>query len=107
MRILVTGGMGFIGSHLVEKLLLSNHHVIVIDDLSIGKLKNLEKFKNSTRLNFHKISIINLKKIQHLFKKVDVVFHLAALADIVPSIENPKKYFETNVIGTQNVFFHH
>ena len=105
MRILVTGGMGFIGSHLVEKLLLSNHHVIVIDDLSIGKLKNLEKFKNSTRLNFHKISIINLKKIQHLFKKVDVVFHLAALADIVPSIENPKKYFETNVIGTQNVFF--
>ena len=55
MRILVTGGMGFIGSHLVEKLLLSNHHVIVIDDLSIGKLKNLEKFKNSTRLNFHKI----------------------------------------------------
>ena len=105
MRILVTGGMGFIGSHLVEKLLLSNHHVIIIDDLSIGKLKNLEKFKNSTRLNFHKISIINLKKIQHLFKKVDVVFHLAALADIVPSIENPKKYFDTNVIGTQNVFF--
>ena len=105
MRILVTGGMGFIGSHLVEKLLSLNYHVIVIDDLSIGKLKNLEKFKNSKKLIFHKTNIINLKKIQHLFKKVDVVFHLAALADIVPSIENPKKYFETNVIGTQNVFF--
>tara|TARA_A100001011_G_scaffold374180_1_gene434389 strand:- start:397 stop:1380 length:984 start_codon:yes stop_codon:yes gene_type:complete len=104
MKILVTGGMGFIGSHLVEKLLLLNHHVVVIDDLSVGKLKNLKKFKDSKKLDFHKLNITNFDKIQPLFRKVDVVFHLAALADIVPSIENPKKYFEANVTGSQNVF---
>lgn len=101
MRSIVTGGGGFIGSHLCERLLRLGHKVIVIDNFLIGKRKNLETIKN-------KISIINAdirdyKKIVNHFKKTDNVFHLAALADIVPSIEKPYDYFSTNVSGTFNV----
>jgi len=101
MRSIVTGGGGFIGSHLCERLLKLGHKVTVIDNFLIGKKKNLETIKN-------KISIINAdirdyKKIVNYFKKTDNVFHLAALADIVPSIEKPNDYFSTNVSGTFNV----
>ena len=101
MRSIVTGGGGFIGSHLCERLLRLGHNVTVIDNFLIGKRKNLETIKN-------KISIINAdirdyKKIVNHFKKIDNVFHLAALADIVPSIEKPNDYFSTNVSGTFNV----
>ena len=101
MKVLVTGGAGFIGSHLVEKLVNLNFKVTVIDDLSTGKLKNLSSVINN--ISLIKKSICNLKDIKKAFYKQDVVVHLAALADIVPSIENPKKYFEANVIGSQNV----
>lgn len=101
MRSIVTGGAGFIGSHLCEKLLKLGHKVTVIDNFSIGKKKNLESIKN-------KISIIDsdirdYKKIVNYFKRIDNVFHLAALADIVPSIEKPNDYFTVNVSGTFNV----
>jgi len=101
MRSIVTGGGGFIGSHLCERLLRLGHKVTVIDNFLIGKRKNLETIKK-------KISIINAdirdyKKIVNHFKKTDNVFHLAALADIVPSIEKPYDYFSTNVSGTFNV----
>jgi len=101
MRSIVTGGAGFIGSHLCEKLLKLGHKVTVIDNFSIGKKKNLESIKN-------KISIIDsdirdYKKIVNYFKRIDNVFHLAALADIVPSIEKPNDYFTANVSGTFNV----
>ena len=66
-------------------------------------LKNLEKSKKSPNFFFYEIDITNKEKIQPFFKNVDWVFHLAAKADIVPSIENPRIYFETNVDGTFNV----
>ena len=101
MKSLVTGGAGFIGSHLVERLVLLGHDVIVIDNFSIGRMSNLKKVQN-------KIKIINadvtkIEKIEKLFKGVQNVFHLAALADIVPSIEKPSNYFRANVNGTLNV----
>ena len=101
MRILVTGGAGFIGSHLVERLVKLNHKVTVIDNLATGKIKNLSKVIN--KIKFFKKSICNLNDIKKVFYKQEIVIHLAALADIVPSIENPKEYFDTNVIGSQNV----
>lgn len=101
MRCIVTGGCGFLGSHLVERLLLNNHSVTIIDNLSTGSLDNIKKFKK--KITFVKSDIVNAKKIKRCFKNVDWVFHLAARADIVPSIENPKKYFEANVVGTFNV----
>lgn len=101
MKCIVTGGCGFLGSHLVEKLVQLKHKVTVIDNLSTGNLKNINNFKN--KINFVKADIYDYKKISKNFKKADWVFHLAAKADIVPSIENPKIYYDTNVTGTFNI----
>ena len=100
-KVIVTGGCGFIGSHLTEKLINLGHKVLVIDNLSTGRIENISKFKN--KLKFYKLDIKNHHKIDSLFKKIDIVFHCAALADIVPSIQNPKKYYDSNVTGSLNV----
>ena len=100
-RALVTGGCGFIGSHLVEKLIKLNYEVIIIDNLSTGRLENINNFKNKCK--FYKEDITNIKQIDKHFKNVDVVFHCAALADIVPSIQNPENYYNSNVTGSLNV----
>jgi UDP-glucose 4-epimerase len=102
MKCLVTGGAGFIGSNLVEKLVQLKHEVIVLDNLSTGRLSNLDNF--FSKITFYKIDITNKKKLlDSYFSKVDWVFHLAGLADIVPSIEDPEKYFNSNVVGTLNI----
>ena len=103
MRCLVTGGAGFIGSHLVELLLNENHQVLAVDNLVGGNLRNLADFKDHPNFSFKKADIRNKVDLEGIFEGVDWVFHLAALADIVPSIENPRNYFETNVDGTFNV----
>lgn len=101
MKSIVTGGGGFIGSHLCEKLIKLEHRIIVIDNFSVGKKKNLETIKNN--ITIINADIRNYGKIVNYFKNVDNVFHLAALADIVPSIEKPNDYYSTNVSGTLNV----
>ena len=102
MKSLVTGGAGFIGSNLVDLLVKKKHKVIVLDNFSTGRRSNL---KNHTKKNVKviKIDIFKNKNLDKYFNGVDYVFHLAGLADIVPSIENPKKYFDANVLGTFNV----
>jgi len=99
--VLVTGGAGFIGSHLAEYLVHKGFKVIVIDDLSNGSKKNISGIID--KIKFIQESILNVKKIKKYFKNVDYVFHLAALSNIVPSIENPKLFFDVNVSGTLNV----
>ena len=101
-KFLVTGCAGFIGSHLTEFLLLKKNTVIGIDNLSNGKLKNLSSFEGSKYFNFINCDI-NDSKINNILEEVDVVYHLAALADIVPSIQNPSDYFWSNVSGTFNL----
>jgi UDP-glucose 4-epimerase len=103
LNTLVTGGAGFIGSHLVELLLEKGNKVIVLDNLDGGWEKNFREFKDNPNFTFYKIDIRERIKIKPFFKGIDWVFHLAAKADIVPSIENPREYFETNVDGTFNV----
>ena len=100
---LVTGGAGFIGSHLVERLLKAGHSVKVVDNLATGRLENLKAVKDESRLSFHRLDIAGDKRIGPLFAGVDWVFHLAALADIVPSIQRPLDYFRANVDGTARV----
>jgi UDP-glucose 4-epimerase len=102
-RSLVTGGAGFIGSHLVDRLLADGHEVVVIDDYSTGRPQNLEHLKGHPRLSIHEADICDRPRIAPLFAGIEWVFHLAALADIVPSIERPSDYFRANVIGTQSV----
>ncbi len=101
MKILVTGGGGFIGSHLCDKLVKDGHSVTVIDNFCVGRKSNLKNIKN--KITIYKKDIRNYDSIKKLFQKIDTVFHLAALADIVPSIENPDDYYSTNVTGTYNV----
>jgi UDP-glucose 4-epimerase len=103
MKSLVTGGAGFIGSHLVDLLLENGHKVVVIDNLSNGRLNNISHLFNNPNFEFHELDILNLDNIQPKFKDIDWLFHMAGMADIVPSIENPKKYYDSNVTGTFNV----
>jgi len=100
---LVTGGAGFIGSHLVDLLLKKNYEVRVIDNLTGGRLDNLKNHKNNKNLKFKKMDINNISSKEIFFKEVKYVFHLAGIGDIVPSIENPSEYMRTNVQGTINV----
>lgn len=103
MKVLVTGGCGFIGSHLVEKLLALGHEVTILDNLISGRKKNIENFLTHPNLSFFQIDICDLAVIRPYFKNIDWIFHMAGLADIVPSIEQPKNYYDTNVTGTFNV----
>ena len=103
MKTLVTGGAGFIGSHLSEQLLARGHEVVIVDNLATGRMSNVDGFKSHPRLSFCKVDIRDRDKLRSCFEGVDWVFHLAGLADIVPSIEKPDLYIETNVRGTFNV----
>ena len=100
-KVIVLGGAGFIGSHLCDLLIKKKFKVLVIDNLSTGRLINLSHLKK--KIKFIKADISVPGEWQNSFKNVKYVFHLAALADIVPSIENPLKYFNANVSGTLNV----
>ena len=100
MRTLVTGGAGFIGSHLVERLLKDGHHVLVLDNFASGNRENLSQVKDQSQLAIRQADVSKYSEIKQLFEGIDWVFHLAGLADIVPSIENPIKYQQANVEGT-------
>ena len=98
MKSIITGGAGFIGSHLVDKLLDIGHEVIVLDNFSTGRKENLSHVEGRIRLVECDLSVKSdwIKE----FNEVDWVFHLASLADIVPSIQNPEGYFRSNVDAT-------
>jgi len=99
LKSLVTGGAGFIGSHLCDLLLSKGHQVTVIDNLSTGRLQNLEHIASNINFIDHDLSNPHLGKLQQF----DYVFHLAGLADIVPSINSPSEYYAANVTGTLNL----
>ena len=101
MKAVVTGGAGFIGSHVVESLLASDYEVIVVDNFSTGRPDNIAHLANRVRVVQADIGVSG--EWQQEFVGVNHVFHLAALADIVPSIENPESYYRSNVDGTFNV----
>ena len=102
IKSIVTGGAGFIGSNLVDRLVKEGHKVIVLDNFVSGKRSNLSHHLKKN-VKIIRIDISNTKKLYKYFKDVSYVFHLAGLAEIVPSIKNPKKYFINNVLGTLNV----
>jgi UDP-glucose 4-epimerase len=99
MKAIVTGGAGFIGSHMAELLLEKGFEVAVIDDFSNGQKDNVDIFKKNPKYKFYEIDI-SKEFDDSIFNGADYVFHMAALADIVPSIENPIKYHNANVTGT-------
>ena len=103
LKLVVTGGCGFIGSHLVEILLEAGHRVTVVDNLATGKLGNLSSVSDNPDLKTEQVDVNDGSSLRKIFSGVDTVFHLAALASIVPSIDNPVEYYRTNVDGTVSV----
>ena len=99
-RCLVTGGAGFIGSHVAERLLADGHTVIVLDNFSTGDVGNLSECKDNPGFAVHRVDVTDYEGMKPFFDGIDWVFHLAALADIVPSVEKPLEYHRANVDGT-------
>jgi UDP-glucose 4-epimerase len=101
-KVIVTGGAGFIGSHLVESLIKEDDisEIIIIDNFKDGNFKNINSLKKNFKIKIVKKDINTIKNNDKNFKNIDCVFHLAAIADIVPSIIKPLEYCYTNIIGT-------
>jgi nucleoside-diphosphate-sugar epimerase len=102
-KALVTGGAGFIGSHLVEALVGLGYHTTIVDDLSTGKMENISDFLGREKAEFVRGSVTDLSLLKKLCKGVNYIFHLAAIASVPRSIDNPQLSHEVNVGGTLNV----
>jgi len=105
MKVLVTGGAGFIGSHLVENLLTSGHDVVIVDDFNDfydPKIKRTNISAVQKDIKVHDVDLRDAEKVVNVFRneKLDAVFHLAARAGVRPSIQRPQLYYDTNVAGT-------
>ncbi|WP_170554063.1 NAD-dependent epimerase/dehydratase family protein [Ruegeria atlantica] len=103
MHILVTGGAGFIGSHLTERLIRDGHTVTVFDDLSTGRLANLASVADHPNFTFTEGSILDRQMVTDLVRPADVVFHLAAAVGVKLIMDEPSRSILTNVAGTENV----
>jgi len=102
----VTGGAGFIGSHLSEALLAAGGEVFVVDDLSTGRAANIEPLKANPRFHYRVDSVMNAPLVAELVDEADVVFHLAAAVGVFLVVESPVRTIETNVRGTETVLHH-
>ncbi len=102
-RVVITGGAGFIGSHLAEELVKRSYHVIILDNLSTGKKENIELLLKRENAGFYQGSVNDQPLLWKLFRGVDYVFHLAAVPSVTRSIEDPLASYETNLTGTLNV----
>ena len=103
MRFLITGGAGFIGSHLAERLLEKGERVVLLDNLSTGSMENIRHLKGSESLEYHLDGIENRQLLAELVDDADVVVHLAAAVGVKLIVESPVRTIETNVNGTQLV----
>ena len=102
MNVLVTGGAGFIGSHLVEELIRKKNSVTVLDNLQIGKKDNLSSVFN--KINFIEGDIRDYNLLEQIIKNVDGIYHQASLASVPESFVHTKEYYDVNVTGTENIF---
>ena len=103
MKALITGGAGFIGSHLAEKLLDLGHEVFIIDNLWTGKLANISKIKDHQRLHLVVDTILNESVMNELIFKIDHIYHLAAAVGVRNIMDNPVETLDINVKGTEAV----
>jgi UDP-glucose 4-epimerase len=106
MKALVTGGAGFIGSHLAEKLLQGGHEVAVIDDLSTGSEKNLQSVRDNKCFSFVQDTVRNARTMDAFIKKCDVIYHLAAAVGVQLIVDEPVRTIETNIHGCEVVLEH-
>ncbi|MDP3789289.1 MAG: GDP-mannose 4,6-dehydratase [Candidatus Omnitrophota bacterium] len=100
MKALITGGAGFVGSHLAEELLKGKNEVVIIDNLSTGSMENIKHLKGDKRFKYHIGSVTDEKLMSKLVKECDVIYHLAAAVGVKYIIDNPLESITTNVEGT-------
>ena len=103
MRFLITGGAGFIGSHLAERLLQRGDTVVLLDNLSTGSMENIRHLKSSERMSYHLDNLENRQLVAELVDDADIVVHLAAAVGVKLIVESPVRTIETNVNGTQMI----
>jgi len=103
MKVLITGGAGFIGSYLCEELLKKGEEVFVLDDLSTGSLKNVKNFLKNKNFHLYIDTVLNISITEELVKKIDFVFHLASVVGVKRVMENPIDSLLINILGTHNV----
>ena len=103
MRYLITGGAGFIGSHLAERLLARGDRVVLLDNLSTGSMDNIRHLKASSQMEYHLDNIENLQLLAELVDDADIIVHLAAAVGVKLIVESPVRTIETNVNGTQRI----
>jgi len=103
MKVVVTGGAGFIGSHLVDRLIVEGYEVIVLDNLSTGKIENVKHHLNNQKFNLVRGDVQNSRDVNKAIKDADIVFHLAAFVNVPLSIENPMLANNVNTRGTLNL----
>ena len=103
MKILITGGAGFIGSHLAERLLNDGQHVYIIDNLSTGRYSNIRHLTKNPKFSYTIDSVLNREVLEKLVAKVDQIYHLAAAVGVKYIIDNPLLSLRTNISGTENV----
>ena len=101
MKLIVTGGAGFIGSHLTKYLIKKGHNVSVIDSLRRGSLENLKEMED--KIDFQKIDILDYDAMKSVVKNADGIFHQAALGSVPQSFKEPEEYRRVNAVGTENV----
>ena len=102
MKVVVTGGCGFIGSNIAEEL-IKKHYVVVIDDLSTGRIENIQSLQDKENFEFVRGNITDLGLLKQIFEDVDCIFHQAAIPSVQRSVENPLDTNEANIKGTLNV----
>ena len=102
MKFVITGGAGFIGSHIAKHLINKNHKVTIADNFSRGRLENLSEFKE--KIEFQKIDILDLDSLKKIISDSDGIFHQAALTSVPESFIQKEKYHNVNVVGTENIF---
>ncbi len=102
-RVVVTGGAGFVGSHLSEKLAERGYYVVILDNLSTGKRENIEELLKKDAVDFIRGSVTDLPLLNRVLQDTDYVFHQAAIPSVPRSVKNPQASLEANVVGTLNV----
>jgi len=102
-RTLITGGAGFIGSHIMDRLLKEGYEVVILDNFSSGRVKNIQRHLSSQRLHLVRGDVRNSEDVKKAVKDVDAVFHLAAIVNVPLSIENPLLVNDVNIEGTLNL----
>ena len=103
MRFLITGGAGFIGSHLTDRLIADDSSVVILDDISTGRLENLNRYKNNSNVEYIEGSVLDQGLLEATVKNVDYIFHLAAAVGVFNIVNHPLASLVTNIRGTENI----